>query len=111
MIAGNSVPVATVRVPLTQAMNNNTENDMEDRNLDRQQGQDGSELLVERSSPGGLLGSQVSISGRRESISQEQWRTPTTKRNRSSRGSPTSPGNQDKRSREQDWVWDRPHRK
>ena len=65
-----------------------------------------SAILLQRSSPGGNLGSQVTASGRRPSLSQEQWTPAAKRKSRGSKGSPGSPSNKDKKSKEVDWVWD-----
>ena len=56
-----------------------------------------------RASPGGHLGGLIVTSGRRPSVSQEQW-TPTGKRK--GRGSKGTPETQDKRFKEGDWTWE-----
>ena len=52
------------------------------------------------------MGSQVRIAGRRPSVSQEQWTPAGKRKSRGSKGSPGSPASKDKKSREEDWVWD-----
>ena len=60
---------------------------------------------LQRSSPGGQLGSQFRIAGRRPSVSQEQWTPAGKRKSRGYKGSPGSPASKDKKSREEDWVW------
>ena len=102
MTGSNSVPVANVRTPLNPSMQQQEEQIMPEQDITEEIE---SSLLLQRSSPGGQLGSQVTASGRRPSVSQEQW-TPSVKRKtRGSKGSPGSPANKDKKSKEGDWVW------
>ena len=108
----NTTPVTSARMPFGQNQNyiperiivRQVDNPVQDMTEQLE-----SDLLVQRSSPGGHLGSQVSTNGRRPSLSQEQ-RTPASKRkSRGSKGSTGSPGNTVKKVREVDWVWDKPN--
>ena len=115
----NSVPVASVRVPLNLTMDNSGEERdpimEQQQQVNRQEKQVmpeqditeeiESSLLLQRSSPGGQLGTQVTASGRRPSVSQEQWTPASKRKSRGSKGSPGSPVNKDKRSKEDNWVW------
>ena len=115
----NSVPVASVRVPLNLTKDNSGEERdpimEQQQQVNRQEKQVmpeqditeeiESSLLLQRSSPGGQLGTQVTASGRRPSVSQEQWTPASKRKSRGSKGSPGSPVNKDKRSKEDNWVW------
>ena len=64
-------------------------------------------LSVQRASPGGHLGSQAMASGRRPSTSQGVWTPAGKRKGRGSRGSPgSSPVNQGKKYRGEEWVWE-----
>ena len=100
----NTVPVAMVRVPLNQKPEEemNPTMQMQRQSMADQVTSEHTEsaILLQRSSPGGNLGSQVTASGRRPSLSQEQWTPAAKRKSRGSKGSPV------KKSKDVDWVWD-----
>ena len=80
MTGGNTVPVAKARMPLMENKTNSPVGNTMQQQFDRQEGQvlgeqnmsEQIEPELQRSSPGGQLGSQVRIAGRMPSVSQDQ---------------------------------------
>ena len=120
----NTAPVGRVKKILSNVQNNQESSIEPEEHQAQQQGptvkketEQEAHLTVQRASPKGQLGSQVSTNGRRPSTCQQQWTQVGKRKGRGSRGSPVSPDNLGKKFRDEghtvnpfmtgDWEWDR----